>query len=388
MSSFQQYLEQIKGDIDEIEPEEVHEKLARGDEMVVVDVRERDEWENGFIPDAHLLGRGFLESRISGVVDDPSEEVILYCAGGVRSALAASALEAMGYVNVKSMAGGFGRWAQHGFPVDTRRSLSQEQLARYSRHLLMPEVGEEGQLKLLDAKVLLVGAGGLGSPTAMYLAAAGVGTLGIVDGDTVDMSNLQRQLLHTEDRVGVAKVDSAEQAINAINSDVDVRKYPYRIDSSNVMELFAEYDIVVDGCDNFPTRYLVNDACYMLDKVNVHGSIFRFDGQVTVFQPNAGPCYRCLYPEPPPPGMAPSCAEAGVLGVLPGIIGVAQAIETIKVILGIGRPLVGRLLTFDALQMSFKPLNIRRDPECPLCGDNPTVTELIDYEHFCSLSEL
>ncbi len=388
MTSFQRYLEQIKGDIEEIEPEEVHAKLERGDDVVVVDVRERDEWENGFIPNAHLLGRGFLESRISNVVDDPSEEVILYCAGGVRSAMAASALEAMGYVNVKSMAGGFGRWAQHGFAVNTRRTLSQEQLARYSRHLLMPEVGEEGQLKLLDAKVLLVGAGGLGSPTAMYLAAAGVGTLGIVDGDTVDMSNLQRQLLHTEDRVGVAKVDSAGQALNAINSDVDVRKYPFRIDSSNVMALFAEYDIVVDGCDNFPTRYLVNDACYMLNKVNVHGSIFRFDGQVTVFQPKAGPCYRCLYPEPPPPGMAPSCAEAGVLGVLPGIIGVAQAIETIKVILGIGRPLVGRLLTFDALQMSFKPLNIRRDPECPLCGDNPTVTELIDYEHFCSLSEL
>jgi molybdopterin/thiamine biosynthesis adenylyltransferase len=248
----------------------------------------------------------------------------------------------------------------------------------------MPEVGEEGQIKLLDAKVLLIGAGGLGSPTAMYLAAAGIGTLGIVDGDTVDMSNLQRQLLHTEDAVGTLKVDSAEIRLRGINSDITINKYPYRIDSSNVMDLFAQYDIVVDGCDNFPTRYLVNDACYMLNKPNVHGSIFRFDGQITVFKPNDGPCYRCLYPEPPPPGMAPSCAEAGVLGILPGIVGVAQAIETIKLILGIGEPLVGKLLTFDALAMTFRKLNIRADHECPLCGDSPTVTELIDYEQFCS----
>ena len=290
----------------------------------------------------------------------------------------------MGYTNVKSMAGGFSAWARNSLPVKTRRSLTPQQTARYSRHLLMPDVGEQGQLKLLDAKVLCVGAGGLGSPLAMYLAAAGVGTLGIVDSDTVDMSNLQRQLLHTEDRVGIAKVDSAEAAIKAINSDVHVDKFRTRLDSGNVMQIFSNYDIIVDGCDNFPTRYLVNDACHMLGKPTVHGSIYRFDGQVTVFKPHAGPCYRCLYPEPPPPGMAPSCAEAGVLGVLPGMIGVAQAIETIKLILQLGDPLIGRLLTFDALRMSFHTLNIRRDTDCPLCGDHPTMTELIDYEQLCS----
>ena len=388
MPSFQDHIDNIKSSIDEITPAEVHEKLERGDSFYLVDVRERDEWENGFVPGAHLLGRGFLESRISNLADNADDEIILYCAGGVRSAMAASALEAMGYVNVQSMSGGFGKWAQSALPVATRRSLTDDQMARYSRHLMMPEVGEEGQLKLLDAKVLLIGAGGLGSPTAMYLAAAGVGTLGIVDGDTVDMSNLQRQLLHREESVGVPKVDSAEETLRGINSDVKINKYAYRIDSSNVLELFSGYDIIVDGCDNFPTRYLVNDACYMLDKPNVHGSIFRFEGQVTVFKPNDGPCYRCLYPEPPPPGLAPSCAEAGVLGILPGIIGVAQAIETIKLILGIGDPLIGRLLTFDALSMRFRTLNIRKDAECPLCGDEPTVTELIDYEQFCAVPAL
>ena len=382
MSLFDSHLAAIKNEIDEIEPEAVAEKLRSGG-AILVDVRERDEWENGFLPTANLLGRGHLEARISRVADT-ADEVIVYCAGGVRSAFAAHALKAMGYTNVRSMAGGFTEWARNSYPVKTRRALSKQQVARYSRHLLMPEVGEEGQIKLLDAKVLCVGAGGLGSPTAMYLAAAGVGTLGIVDGDTVDMSNLQRQLLHTEDRVGTLKVDSAEATLKGINSDIEINKYATRIDSNNVMELFGEYDVIVDGCDNFPTRYLVNDACYMLDKPNVHGSIFRFDGQVTVFKPNDGPCYRCLYPEPPPPGMAPSCAEAGVLGVLPGIVGVAQAIETIKLILGIGEPLVGKLLTFDALSMGFRKLNIRRDSGCPLCGDNPTVTELIDYEQFCS----
>ena len=386
MPSFQDHLDALKADIEEISPEEVHQKIENGDDFYLVDIRERDEWENGFVPGANLLGRGHLEARIGNIAFNSDDEVVLYCAGGVRSVLAAASLEQMGYVNVKSMEGGFSKWAQNALPVATRRSLTSDQMARYSRHLLMPEVGEEGQLKLLDAKVLLIGAGGLGSPTAMYLAAAGVGTIGIVDGDTVDMSNLQRQLLHREDSVGTPKVDSAEATLNGINSDIKINKYNYRIDSDNVMELFAQYDIVVDGCDNFPTRYLVNDACYMLNKPNVHGSIFRFEGQVTVFKPNEGPCYRCLYPEPPPPGMAPSCAEAGVLGVLPGIVGVAQAIETIKLILNIGQPLVGRLLTFDALAMNFRPLNIRRDHDCPLCGTHPTVTELIDYEHFCSLA--
>ena len=388
MPSFSDHLENLRSEIEEISVSEVHARVDKGAELVLVDVRERDEWENGFIPGANLLGRGHLESRIGNIAPNGDEEIVLYCASGNRSLFAAYSLEMMGYANVKSMSGGFSGWAREGFPVATRKSLTQSQIARYSRHLLMPEVGEEGQLKLLDAKVLLIGAGGLGSPTAMYLAAAGVGTIGIVDGDSVDMSNLQRQLLHTEDRVGTPKVDSAEKAIHGINSEINVVKYPFRIDSSNTLDLFAGYDIIIDGCDNFPTRYLVNDACFMLNKPNVHGSIFRFEGQVTVFKPNEGPCYRCLYPEPPPPGMAPSCAEAGVLGVLPGIIGVAQAIEAIKLILGIGDPLVGKLLTFDALSMTFRTLNIRRDHDCPLCGTHPTVHELIDYEQFCAVPAL
>ena len=386
MPNFSDHLAVLRANTDEVSVAEIHQRLDQRDNLVLVDVRERDEWDNGFIPGANLLGRGHLESRIANVAPTGDEEIVLYCASGNRSVLAAAGLGAMGYQRVRSMAGGFTAWARQGFPVATRKSLTQSQIARYARHLQMPEVGEEGQLKLLDAKVLLIGAGGLGSPTAMYLAAAGIGTIGIVDGDTVDMSNLQRQLLHTEDRVGVLKVDSAQQTIAGINSEVKVHKYPFRIDSSNTLELFKDYDVVIDGCDNFPTRYLVNDACYMLNKPNVHGSIFRFEGQVTVFKPNEGPCYRCLYPEPPPPGMAPSCAEAGVLGVLPGIVGVAQAIEAIKVILGIGEPLVGRLLTFDALSMTFRALKTRRDHECPLCGTHPTVTGLIDYEHFCSMN--
>ena len=388
MTSFQDHLARVKAKIHEITPENVAANLNAALAMVLVDVRERDEIENGFVPTAHLLGRGHLEAKIASVAATPDAPIVVYCAGGVRSAMAASSLQDMGYTNVLSMAGGFARWARAGLPVKTRKSLTQSQTARYSRHLLMPEVGEEGQLKLLDAKVLLIGAGGLGSPAAVYLAAAGIGTLGIVDGDSVDMSNLQRQILHTEDRVGMPKVESALKMLRGINSDITINTYPMRIDSSNVLELFKDYDIVVDGCDNFPTRYLVNDACYMLGKTNVHGSIFRFEGQVTVFKPgNAGPCYRCLYPEPPPPGMAPSCAEAGVLGVLPGIVGVAQAIEVVKLALGIGLPLVGRLLTFDALQMKFRDLRIRRDPQCPLCGEQPSITGLIDYEQFCSMSK-
>jgi len=387
MPSFQDHLARVKAKVREIAPEAVHALLSSAAPVHVVDVRERDEIENGFVPGAHLLGRGHLEARISGAVPDAAAPIVVYCAGGVRSAMATAVLQEMGYTDVQSMAGGFTRWARAGLPVRTRKSLTQSQTARYSRHLLMPEVGEDGQLKLLDAKVLLVGAGGLGSPAAVYLAAAGIGTLGIVDGDAVDLSNLQRQILHTEDRVGMPKVESAVTALKGINSDIALRTHHTRIDSSNVLDIFRDYDVILDGCDNFPTRYLVNDACHMLGKTNVHGSIFRFEGQVTVFKPGKeGPCYRCLYPEPPPPGMAPSCAEAGVLGVLPGIIGVAQAIETVKVILGIGRPLVGRLLTFDALQMKFRDLKIRRDTACPLCGDAPTVTGLIDYEQFCSMS--
>jgi molybdopterin/thiamine biosynthesis adenylyltransferase len=291
----------------------------------------------------------------------------------------------MGYRNVVSMTGGFGAWKGAGHEWRADRQFSPDQLQRYSRHFILPEVGEAGQAKLLDAKVLLIGAGGLGSPTAYYLAAAGVGTLGIVDDDVVDRSNLQRQILHSDDRVGMPKVESAQKTLQGLNPDVKVIGYRERVTSENVRRLFADYDIIVDGCDNFPTRYLVNDACVFMNKPNVHGSIFQFEGQATVFWPGKGPCYRCLFPEPPPPGAAPSCQEAGVLGVLPGLVGCVQAVETVKLILGVGTPLVGRLLHFDTLAMEIKTLRLRRDPECPVCGDRPTVRELIDYEEFCGL---
>ncbi len=276
--------------------------------------------------------------------------------------------------------------------------LTHEQLIRYSRHFVLPEIGQEGQKKLLKAKVLLIGAGGLGSPLGLYLAAAGVGTLGIVDFDNVDLSNLQRQILHTNDEIGKPKIDSAEKRIKAMNPDTKVLKYPVKLTSENALEMIKEYDIVIDGTDNFPTRYLTNDACVFLKKPNIYGSIFRFDGLTTVFsatlpggsasggKSEVGPCYRCLYPEPPPPGMVPSCAEGGVLGILPGVIGLIQATEAVKLIVGIGRPLIGRLLVYDALQMSFRELKIRKDPSCPVCGKNPTITKLIDYEQFCGLS--
>ena len=382
--SFSDYLAETKKQIKEITPAELAAGVQADPRLVVIDVREPDEHAQGVVPGARLIPRGLLELRIENVVPDRATPVAIYCAGGVRSALAARSLQIMGYREVSSVAGGFARYAQGGHKVEVRRSLSKEQLARYSRHLLLPEVGEAGQLKLLQSRVLCLGAGGLGSPAALYLAAAGVGTLGIIDADTVDLSNLQRQILHTEDRVGMPKVESAELTLKALNSEVVVKTYRERLTSENVMRLFKEYDAIVDGTDNFQTRYLVNDACVFLGLPNVHGSIFRFDGQATVFHPGKGPCYRCLYPEPPPPGMAPSCQEAGVLGVLPGVVGVIQAIETIKLLLGIGAPLVGRLVTFDALQMEFRELRVRRDPECPVCGDHPTITELIDYEAFCS----
>ncbi len=381
--SFSDYLSTAKASIREITPQQLAD--IAGTAAVVIDVREKDEHAQGVVPGAKLVPRGLLELKVEGLVPTKDTEVALYCAGGVRSALAAVSLQQMGYTNVSSVAGGFGKYAQGGHKVELRRSLSNEQAARYSRHLLLPEVGEAGQLKLIDSKVLCIGAGGLGSPAALYLAAAGIGTMGIIDADTVDLSNLQRQILHTEDRVGVPKVDSAEATLKALNSAITINKYRERLTSENVMELFAEYDVIVDGCDNFATRYLTNDACVMLNKPNIHGSIFRFDGQATVFQPGNGPCYRCLYPEPPPPGMAPSCQEAGVLGVLPGVVGVIQAIEAIKLILGVGDSLAGRLVTFDALRMEFRELRIRRDAGCPMCGDEPSITELIDYEEFCSM---
>jgi molybdopterin/thiamine biosynthesis adenylyltransferase len=292
----------------------------------------------------------------------------------------------LGYTDVQSLVGGFNKWKDDGRPWAAPQTLSPAQRNRYQRHLLLPEVGEVGQLKLLNSKVLLLGAGGLGSPAALYLAAAGVGTLGLVDADVVDASNLQRQILHATSRVGMPKVDSAEKALTDLNPDVKVVKFEERLDSSNVERIFAGFEVIVDGCDNFPTRYLVNDASVWMKKPVVHGSIFRFEGQVTTFIPGSGgPCYRCLYPEPPPPHLAPSCQEAGVLGILPGVIGVIQATEAIKLVLGRGNPLNGRLLTYDSLRMKFGELRLRRDKGCPVCGDSPTIKEYIDYEGFCNI---
>ena len=386
----QRTFKDIMNDARKIVPEatvdQVKQRLAgNGKQVHLIDVREKEEYREGHLPGSVSVPRGFLEMQIEEKVPDRDAEMIVYCQGGTRSLIAGRILKDMGYTNVVSMAGGFGAWKGAGNVWKADRQFSADQLQRYSRHFLLPEVGETGQAKLLDAKVLLIGAGGLGSPTAYYLAAAGVGTIGIVDDDTVDRSNLQRQILHNEERVGMPKVESAKLTLQGLNPDVNVIGYRERVNSENIMRLIADYDIVVDGCDNFPTRYLVNDACVFANKPNVHGSIFQFEGQATVFHPGKGPCYRCLFPEPPPPGAAPSCAEAGVLGVLPGLVGCVQAVETVKLILGAGNPLVGRLLHFDTLAMEIKQLKLRRDPECPVCGERPTVTELIDYEEFCGL---
>ncbi len=376
----------IRKSIAVISLEEIKRRLDTNTPMVLVDVREKEEYRAGYIPGAISVPRGFLEMQIEQKVTDKSAPVVLYCAGGTRSALAAKTLQDLGYTHVESANPGFVRWKDLGFPMETPPQLTEAQRDRYSRHLLLPEVGEAGQAKLLASKILLLGAGGLGSPAALYLAAAGVGTLGIVDADTVDASNLQRQILHATSRLGMPKVDSAEKAIHDLNPDVKVIKFQERVDSSNVDRIFAGFDVIVDGCDNFPTRYLVNDASVFLKKPVVHGSIFRFDGQVTTFSPHTGgPCYRCLYPEPPPPHLAPSCQEAGVLGILPGVVGVIQATEAIKLVLGRGNPLIGRLLTYDSLRMKFGELKLRRDTTCPVCGDAPTITSYIDYEGFCSL---
>ncbi|MBK8257433.1 MAG: molybdopterin-synthase adenylyltransferase MoeB [Polyangiaceae bacterium] len=365
--------------------DEVKRRLETKEPMVLVDVREKDEWRLGYIPGALHVPRGFLEIQIEQKVPDKNAKVVLYCAGGTRSLLAAKTLLDLGYSKVESVNPGFVRWKDLGFPMEHPPQLTEAQRERYSRHILLPEVGEVGQQKLLNGKVLLLGAGGLGSPAALYLAAAGVGTLGIVDGDVVDSSNLQRQILHATSRVGMPKVDSAEKALTDLNPDVKVIKFEERLDSSNVDRIFEGFDVVVDGCDNFPTRYLVNDASVFKKKPVVHGSIFRFEGQVTTFVPFVGPCYRCLYPEPPPPHLAPSCQEAGVLGILPGIIGVLQATEAVKLLLGKGDTLAGRLLTYDSLRMRFRELKLRRDKNCPACGENPTITGYVDYEGFCNI---
>ena len=329
------------------------------------------------------LPRGHLEFQVEGKLPDKSVPLVVYCAGGVRSAFAADTLEQLGYTDVVSMAGGFNRWKDEGRPWAAPRTLTADQRNRYQRHLLLPEVGEAGQQKLLDAKVLLLGAGGLGSPAALYLAAAGVGTLGIIDMDVVDESNLQRQILHNMERVGERKVDSAKKTLTGINPDVNVATYDVRLGADNILDTIDGYDVIVDGTDNFPTRYLVNDASLLKRIPVVHGSIFRFEGQATVFDPYNGPCYRCLIPEPPPAELAPSCAEAGVLGVLPGIIGSIQAMEAIKLVLRIGDPLVGRLLAYDALEESFRTFKVRRDPECPACGPNAGPIVIAEYDDLC-----
>ena len=376
----------VRKSIKTVSLEEVKRRLDAKEPMVLLDVREKDEVRGGYIPGALSIPRGFLEIQVEGKITDKKAPIVAYCAGGTRSALAAKTLAELGYTNVESANPGFVRWKDLGFPMEMPPELTEAQRDRYSRHLLLPEVGEVGQAKLLKAKVLLLGAGGLGSPAALYLAAAGVGTLGLVDADVVDASNLQRQIIHATSRLGTPKVVSAEKAINDLNPDVKVVKFEERVDSSNVDRIFKDFDIIVDGCDNFPTRYLVNDASVWMKKPVVHGSIFRFDGQVTTFSPaTGGPCYRCLYPEPPPAHLAPSCQEAGVLGILPGIIGVIQATEAVKLILGKGEPLIGRLLTYDSLRMKFGQLKLRRDKNCPVCGDHPTIKEYIDYEGFCSI---
>jgi len=380
-------LQRVKAEIEEVDAARAREVLEGNEPPVVIDVRERGEWDEGHLPGAVHIPRGSLESRIEQAVPERGRPVLLYCAAGNRSAFAARTLQELGYQNVSSLAGGFTDWKRNGHPTELSRSLSPQGRLRYSRHLLIPEVGEEGQLRLLDSRVLLIGAGGLGSPAALYLAAAGLGTLGIVDDDVVDESNLQRQVLHSTAVLGEPKTESAARAIRELNPDVQVMPYRFRLTSESIEEILGDrWDVIVDGADNFATRYLLNDASVWHGIPVVHGSIFRFEGQLTVFKPGGGPCYRCLFPQPPPPELAPSCAEGGVLGVLPGIIGSLQANEALKLTLGIGQPLVGKLVLFDALNVSFTELDVRRDPSCPVCGDKPSVTEYIDYVEFCSAS--
>jgi molybdopterin/thiamine biosynthesis adenylyltransferase/rhodanese-related sulfurtransferase len=385
MAGYRELLARVKSEIKEISALEAQALRDSPEPPLFVDVREPDEWEEGHIPGAIHVTRGRLESRIEGLVPDKQRPLVAYCSVGSRSAFATKALLEMGYTDVVNLAGGFTDWKRNGFEVTIPRVLSSEQRARYSRHLLIPEVGEDGQQRLLDARVLLVGAGGLGSPASLYLAAAGVGTLGIVDEDVVDESNLQRQIVHATDRLGEPKVLSAKRTVEALNPDVRVVPFQERLTSENVERILSDgWDVIVDGADNFPTRYLVNDASVWHGIPVVHGSIFRFEGQVTVFSPGDGPCYRCLFPQPPPPELAPSCAEGGVLGVLPGIIGSIQANETLKLILDRGDTLTGRLLLFDALGTTLDEVTVRRDPECPVCGESPTITDYIDYVEFCN----
>jgi len=384
--TFDTLLRDLRGTIPEVDPAGLSVEIANGKPPAVIDIREADEHAQGVIPGAVHISRGFLEMRIEKAVMDLETPVVLYCAGGTRSVLAVRSLLELGYANVRSLSGGFNGWKKAGLAWEQPATLRADQASRYSRHTMLPEIGVVGQVKLLKSKVLCIGAGGLGSPSSMYLAAAGVGTIGVVDDDIVDASNLQRQILHSTASVGKAKVDSAEATLRGLNPDVVVDKHRTRITADNAIELIGPYDVIIDGADNFATRYLVNDVALRLGKPVVHASIFRFEGQLTVFPANGSPCYRCLYPQPPPAEEAPSCAEAGVLGVLPGAMGVLQATEAIKLLLGLGDTLAGRLLVYDALKARFRELKLRRDPTCPTCGDGVDRTKipLIDYEQFCA----
>lgn len=387
MPSYRDYIQSVQKQVKSAELDEVKALSESPGDATLIDVREPTEFEQGTIPGALTIPRGVLEGRIEDIIHDPDRPIVVYCAGGPRSVLAAQSLGALGYTNVRFMPGGFGAWKRAGYPFEVPQALTPDQQIRYSRHTMLPEVGEAGQLKLLRSSVLCIGAGGLGAPSSLYLAAAGIGTIGMVDDDVVDASNLQRQVIHSTDRIGQPKVDSAETTLTGINPDLKVRKHQFRLSSENVLDVIADYDLIVDGADNFPTRYLLNDAALKLGKPVIHSSIFRFDGQLTVFPGEGRPCYRCLYPEPPPPEEAPSCQEAGVLGVLPGVMGVLQATEAVKLLLGIGDALAGRLLTYDALRAKFRELRLRADPECPTCGEgvDRSKIELIDYLQFCQV---
>lgn len=383
MASFRDLLASARASISEISTEEAQSKIDAGG-VVVLDVREPDEFDQGALNNVVHIPRGHLEAQIESRITDKSSPVVVYCAGGVRSAFAAQTLALLGYQNVFSMDGGFGRWKDEGRPWTTPVTLTAEQRNRYQRHLLLPEVGVEGQAKLLGAKVLMLGAGGLGSPAALYLAAAGVGTIGIVDMDEVDASNLQRQILHNMDRIGDRKVDSAKKTLTLMNPDVNVVTYDTRLAASNIIDIISGYDVIVDGADNFPSRYLLNDASVKLGIPVVHGSIFRFEGMVSVFHPLRGPTYRDMVAEPPPAELAPSCAEAGVLGVLPGIVGSIQALEALKIILDLGDPLIGRILTIDTTEMNFRVFKLRPDPANVVTWDNRDRIQVRDLDGLCA----
>jgi sulfur-carrier protein adenylyltransferase/sulfurtransferase len=385
MSDFKEILRQAKSQIREITVNDVQDKFNPENGFTLLDVREDDEWQQGHLDKAVFLPRGFLEVKADKVLADKSQPIVVYCAGGVRSALAAKTLQDLGYTDVYSMRGGFNEWKNNGMPFVTPEKVGKDQMARYSRHLRIPEVGEQGQLKLLKSRVLLVGAGGLGSPAGVYLAASGVGTIGLVDYDVVDESNLQRQILHWTSSVGTPKVDSARRTLFEVNPNVKVLTHNVHLDASNVLDIFSDYDVIVSGSDNFTTAYMVNDAAVMLKKPVAYGSIFRFEGQASTFIPYEGPCFRCLYATATPPELAPSCDEAGVLGVLPGVIGLIQATEAIKLLLSLGTTLSGRLLTYDALEMTFKQFKIRRDPACSACGSNAHIDLASIPEFVCAV---